>query len=139
MLKIHFGEIESDKYIINPESCFNSINEDKWMTDPLTIEMIKDIDGSEVKEPVSPECLSGSVKTLILIQHDAEHIYNTSACDDNCAKWLLKIGKEKDVLIRLGYLMDFGDEPFEIFIENLGVVVHDKKELYETVFKHELL
>ena len=79
------------------------------------------------------------MQTLILIKNDSEHVFNASSCGDNCAKWILKISDEKDVLIRLGYLMDFGNDPFNIFIYKLGVVVHNKKELYEAVLDHELL
>lgn len=149
MVKIQFGEINTEKYIFNPDIYFNNTYEDEWMSDPVTIEMVKDVDGSDVKGPrlidspflgpIPPERLSGGVKTLILIEHDSEHIFNASSCGDNCAKWILKIGMEKDVLIRLGYLMDFGTEPFEIFINNLGLVVHSNKELYEAVLDYELL
>lgn len=50
------------------------------------------------------ERLSRGVKTLILMEHDSEHIFNASACGDNCAPWILKIGQEKDLVIRLGYI-----------------------------------
>ncbi|MCR5521332.1 MAG: DUF4869 domain-containing protein [Lachnospiraceae bacterium] len=149
MLKIHYGDIESDKYIFNPDSYFNNTYEDEWMLEPMTVEMVRDIDGSDVKGPrlvdspflgpISTERLSGGVKTLILMNHDQDHIFNASACGENCAKWILKIGEEKDILIRLGYLMDFGDDPFNIMIENLGIVVHGKKELYEAVLDNDLI
>ncbi|MBP3232956.1 MAG: DUF4869 domain-containing protein [Eubacterium sp.] len=149
MLIIHFGDLESNNYIFNPDSFFNNTYEDEWMMDPMTIEMVKDIDGSEVKGPrlidspflgpISAERLSGGVKTLILMMNDSEHIFNASACGDNCAKWILRIGEDKDLYIRLGYLMDFGDEPFEILIENLGKTVHNKKELYEAVLDNNLI
>lgn len=116
--------------------------------------MIKDIDGSDVKGPrvidspvlgsISTERLSGGVKTLILMAHDDVHVFNASACGDNCAKWILKIatelaGRGRDLHIRLGYLMDFGDEPFEIEVENVHMVVHSSKELAETVLDNELI
>ncbi len=149
MLKIHFGDLESDNYIFNPDSFFNNTYEDEWMLDPMTVEMIRDIDGSEVKGPrlidspflgpIPAERLSGGVKTLILMNNDSEHIFNASACGDNCAKWIIKIGEEKDLYIRLGYLMDFGDESFDILIENLDTIVHNKKELYEAVLDNDLI
>lgn len=149
MLRIFYGELESDIYIYNPDSFFNNTYEDEWMTEPLTVEMIGDVDGSEVKGPrlidspflgpIPAERLSGGVKTLILMAHDSDHIFNASACGDNCAKWILKIGNEKDLLIRLGYLMNFGDGPFSIKIENLGIVVHNKRDLYETVLDNNLI
>lgn len=149
MLKIHFGDIQSDKYIFNPDVYFNNTYEDEWMSDPVTIDMVKDIDGSDVKGPrlvdspflgpIPPERLSGGVKTLILMNNDPYHIFNASACGDNCAKWILKIAKEKNLLIRLGYLMDFGNDPFDIIIENLNITVHSKKELLEAVLDNDLL
>ena len=83
--------------------------------------------------------LSGGVKTLIQIAHDPEHVYNASACGDNCAAWLLRIGKEKDVLVRLGHQMRFTEEPFDIRIENTGQVVHTRKELVTAVISQGLL
>lgn len=154
MLKIHYGELVSEKYIFNPDAFFNNTYEDDWIIDPLSIQMIKDIDGSEVVGPraidspflglIPTERLSGGVKTLILMNKDQEHIFNASACGDNCAKWILHIARElqnrrKDLLIRLGYLMDFGTEPFEIEVENLGIIVHNGKELVETVLDNRLL
>ena len=149
MLKIHYGELNADNYINNPDIFFNNTYEDEWMLDPMTIEMVRDIDGSEIKGPrlvdspflgpISTERLSGGVKTLILMEHDQDHIFNASACGDNCAKWILKIGEKKDLLIRLGYLMDFGDDSFEIQVENIGKIVHDKKELFEAVLDNELI
>ncbi len=93
---------------------------------------------------ISTERLSGGVKTLILMIHDQEHIFNASACGDNCAKWVLRIADElekqgKDLRIRLGYLMDFGNGPFEIEIENLNLKVHNKQDLVEAVLDNELL
>ena len=43
----------------------------------------------------------------------------------------MKIGQEMDVTIRLGHLMDFGDGPFEIYIENTKEIGHDVWELFK--------
>lgn len=155
MLKVHYGEYEAENYIFNPDSYFNNVYEDDWITAPLSADMIKDIDGSEVKGarlidspflgPIPTERLSGGVKTLILMSQDTEHVFNASACGDNCAKWILKIAEELhkngggDLLIRLGYLMDFGDVPYEIEVENVGQVVRNNKELAEVVLDNDLL
>ena len=111
--------------------------------------MIKEIDGSEVVGPrlidspflgaIPAERLSGGVKTLILMKFDSDHIFNASACGDNCAPWILRIGKEKNLTIRLGYLMNFGKESFDIEIVNLHRIVHSMKELNEAVMDHHLL
>lgn len=154
MLKILYGELESDNYIFNPDAFFNNTYEDEWITDELSIQMIRDIDGSEVIGPrvidspflgsIPTERLSGGVKTLILMNNDSEHIFNASACGDNCAKWILKIADRlesegRDLIIRLGYLMDFGNETFDIEIVNLNRVVHNRKDLVEAVLDNGLL
>ena len=154
MLKIFYGEPTADNYIFNPDAFFNNTYEDDWITEPLSVQMIKDIDGSDVIGPrvidspflgsIPTERLSGGVKTLILMSKDHSHIFNASACGDNCAKWILHIAEElqkqgKDLLIRLGYLMDFGEEPFEIEIGNLGKIVHNGKELAEAVLDNSLI
>ena len=71
--------------------------------------MIKDVDSSTVlgsgaiDSPImgiiSPERLSGGVKTLILIDNVPDKVFNASNCGDNCATWLLKLGKQKDITI----------------------------------------
>jgi len=78
------------------------------------------------------------------MNNDNEHIFNASACGDNCAKWILtiadRLGKTgKDLNIRLGYLMDFGNDNFDIEIANLKRVVHNKKDLVEAVLDNGLL
>ena len=149
MLKIFFGENPDGNYIFNPDVFFNNTYEDEWLTDDISRQMIKDIDGSEVigahviDSPylgaISPERLSGGVKTLILIAHDSEHIFNASACGDNCAKWLLKLAENSDIRIRLGYLMNFGTEPFSAEVLNTGRTMHTMLELDNEVIEHRLL
>ena len=149
MLRIFFGDYEAENYIFDPDTFFDNSYEDEWVTDNFSVEMIRDIDKSEVVGPhliespflgpISTEKLSGGVKTLILINNDDKHVFNASACGDNCAKWLLEIGKKKDVTVRLGYFMDFGTGELEIEIENTGLIVHSGKELDREVLKNNLL
>ena len=149
MLKIYYGEPDAINYIFNPDVFFNNTYEDEWITDPLSKKMIKDIDGSEVIGPrainspflgsIAVERLSGGVKTLILMNFDDANIFNASACGDNCAPWILKIAEKKDLTIRLGYLMNFGDGPFDIEILNLHKTVHSMSELNETVLDNHLI
>ena len=130
MLNIIYGDLESDNYIFDPDTFFNNTYEDDWITDDLSKQMILDVDksmvigphliDSPVLGPISQKELSGGVKTLILINNDEKHIFNASACGDNCARWLLKIGEMKDVTVRLGYFMDFGDGEIEIRVDNTG-------------------
>ena len=101
--------------------------------------MIRDVDRSEVigahliespvLGPISPKELSGGVKTLILMAlDDKEQIFNASACGDNCAKWILKISRMKNLTINLRHIMDFGEEPMKAKILNTGDMVHNMQE-----------
>ena len=46
MLKIVFGDIENSIY--HPPTYFDNTYEDEWITDPLSVKMIKGIDKSDV-------------------------------------------------------------------------------------------
>ena len=149
MLKIFFGDNPGDNYIFNPDVFFNNTYEDEWITSETSRKMIKDIDGSEVNGPcmidspflgpIPPERLSGGVKTLILMQNDPDHIFNASACGNNCAQWILKLAEPKDITIRLGYIMDFGKQSFDIYIVNTGKTVHSMLELDDEIIVNRLL
>ena len=52
-------------------------------------------------------------------------VFNASTCGNNCAKYLLKIGKMQDVTINLHHIMDFGKRKFEILVLNNNKVVHN--------------
>ena len=85
---------------------------------------------SPVLGQIPPERLSGGVKTLLLILNEPDKIFNASTCGDNCAKWLLEIGRQKDVTINLRHMMGFGKETeFSIKIKNNGKIVQSMKEL----------
>lgn len=137
MLNIYFGDMPQAIY--NTAVYFKNTYEDDWITDELSREMIKDIDCSTVIAPriidspvlgaITPRELSGGVKTLILIAHVPDKIFNASTCGDNCAKWLLKIGEKKDITINLRHLMDFGGGKFDIHILNTDQIVHSMEEL----------
>jgi len=137
MLKIFFGEMENAVY--NTSLYFKNRFNPRWMEDDRTVKMIKDVDKSEVlgngavSSPVmgiiAPVSLSGGVKTLILIDQINDKVFNASNCGDNCARWLLEMGREKDVVINLRHLMDFGDDQFDIEIMNTGETVHNMYDL----------
>lgn len=101
--------------------------------------MIADVDKSTVLDNVvidspvlgkiPPINLSGGVKTLILINNIEQRIFNASTCGDNCARWLLKMGEEKEITINLRHPMNFGNGEFEIRILNTNQIVHNMAEL----------
>ena len=137
MLNIFYGDMPQAIY--NPVIFFKNMYTDEWIVDNLSRAMIQDVDRSTVLGPRvidspvlggrSPVELSGGVKTLIAIYKMPELVFNASACGDNCAKWLLKIGSLQNVTINLRHLMDFGNEPFKIKILNANQIVHNMTEL----------
>lgn len=137
MLKIFFGDMPEVIYNTSVYFKFNYMPE--WLNDPDVRQMISDVDKSEVlgtgaiDSPVlgviAPTNLSGGVKTLILIDKVPDKVFNASNCGDNCAKWLLRIGKKKDITINLRHIMEFGDDSFEIEILNTGTTVKSMLEL----------
>lgn len=137
MLNVFYGDMPGA--IRTTSVYFDNTYKDRWITKPLSIEMIKAVDKSEVIDertilsPVfgymSPKRLSGGVKTLILIDNDPKHIYNASNCGDNCAKWLLTIAEKKKVVINLRHFMNFGNDEFKIRVINTGKVVKNSHDL----------
>lgn len=147
MLKIIFGDAQNSVY--HPPTYFDNTYEDEWITDPLSVEMIKDIDKSDVISPraidspvlgsISVKELSGGVKTLMLMQFDdSGKIFNASACGDNCAKWIVEISRKKDLTINLHHIMDFSDcDDFSAYIVNTGKTVNSYKEYIDEAFRIE--
>lgn len=140
MLNIYLGDM--DGAIYHPPTYFDNRYEEEWITEPLTIKMIQDVDQSEVvgarliQSPVlgliSTKELSGGVKTLILLAFDDNgKVFNVSVCGNNCAKWILEIGKQKDLTINLRHIMDFGNDEFTAKILNTNQVVHNMAEFVD--------
>lgn len=138
MLNVYFGDMPEAIY--NTNVYFNNTYKDSWIVKPLSREMIKAVDQSEVidertiSSPVfgnmSPKKLSGGVKTLLLIAFDnSQKIFNASTCGDNCAEWILKIAQDKKVVINLRHLMDFGEGEFKIKVLNTNKIVKNMGEL----------
>jgi hypothetical protein len=137
MLNIFYGNMED--VIFNTSVYFKNTYEPEWIVSDLARKIILDVDKSEVidseciKSPVlgmiPPERLSGGTKTLLLVLNEPDKVFNASTCGDNCAKWLLTIGKMQDVTINLRHLMNFGKEPFDINILNTNQVVHSMGDL----------
>ena len=137
MLNVYFGDMPGA--IFNTAVYFKNTYRDSWITNPLSVQMIKDVDKSDVvsesviESPVlgsiTPLALSGGVKTLMLVNFDRKHVFNASTCGDNCAKWLLKIAENRKVVINLHHVLDFGKGPFKIKVLNNGKTVSNMDEL----------
>lgn len=145
MLTIIYGDAPQSVY--NTNVFFKNTYEPEWFETDIAKKMIKDVDDSDVlseeciNSPVlgqiPPERLSGGVKTLLLILNEPDRVFNASTCGDNCAKWLLEIGKQKDVTVNLRHMMSFGkDTKFDIRIANGGEIVHSMKELIPVASKY---
>lgn len=144
MLSVYYGDMKDAIY--NTSIYFKNTFRNEWLDDPFVIEMIKDVDNSEVlgtgaiSSPIlgviAPTTLSGGVKTLILIYKDTDKVFNASNCGDNCAKWLLKMGETRDITINLRHLMDFGDGDYQIKILNEDKIVTSRKEIVITAGKY---
>ena len=137
MLNVYLGKM--DEAVYYPPVYFDNRYEDEWIIDKRSIEIIRDVDKSDVVSahliespvlgPISPKELSGGVKTILLMLFDETgRIFNASACGDNCAKWILKIAESRDLIINLRHIMEFGDDEFEMKILNTGEVVHNMLE-----------
>lgn len=115
MLSIHLGDYPGSIY--DTETYFRNSYLDSWFEDPMAAQIIKSVDGSELIGPhnivskqlgsITPLELSGGVKTLLLVRNLPNMVFNASTCGDNCARWLLKIGKKQDVLVTLYHIMKF--------------------------------
>mgnify|MGYP004538209027 CR=1 FL=1 len=138
---IQVGKDLQDTLQANRERCVG------MAANMIGVKKNKDIDDSEVlsgeciNSPVlgqiPPERLSGGVKTLLLILNEPDRIFNASTCGDNCAKWILEIGRIKDVTINLRHMMSFGkDTKFEIKVQNGGETAHSMKELIPIANKY---
>lgn len=145
MLRVYFGNKQNAVY--NTSVYFKHSYEDSWILDPFVKEMIEDIDRSKVIDSnsiaspvlgnISPNQLSGGVKALILMKNYPGKIFNASNCGDNCAKWLLKLGKTQNFTINLFHVMDFGPGEFEIRILNdRKLIVHNMEEFLEAGIKY---
>jgi hypothetical protein len=153
MLNIFLGDEwnERENVVMAPQIYFDNVYEDSWINDQFAKDVILDVDGSVVIDdgvvkskvfgsiPITR--ISGGAKTIILVKNDKDYIMNISACGDNCAKWLLKIGEQQDATVRLGYIMEFNEDfksddvQFSINIINLNRIVHNQREFVQAFFE----
>lgn len=119
--------------IYNTDTYFNFTYDEDWLMDDFAREVIKKVDKSEVLDKgavqspvfgiIPPERLSGGTKTLLLIKNCPDRVFNASTCGDNCARFILKLAKDRDVTINLRHIMNFGKSKFQAEVLNDGIMV----------------
>lgn len=149
MLSLRFNvggnSFSDDRYISDPEVWFDHNSGEQYITGDMERQMILDIDKSEVVSNYNiispifggmpPSDLSGTVKTLILVKNDPDHIFNGSYMGNLAVPWLLKIGNLCDRTVRFGYLPEF-KEPFKIRIDNNDKIVTTWDDLIWDALKY---
>lgn len=144
MLKIYFGDMDEANY---GPTWFQFNYDPEWLRDDLVQKMIEDIDHSRyvdglvidspVLGPIPPEKLSGGLQTLIMIYKRPDLTFDATSCGENCAAWLLEIGRRQDITVNLNYLMHFDDsQPLEIMILNENRLVKTRKDYVYTAIKY---
>ncbi len=144
MLHIIFGETEKVNY---GPYWFKNNYKPEWLKDDLVQKMIEDVDQSKYVDglvidspvfgPIPPEKLSGGVQTLIMIYERPDLIFDATSCGQNCAKWIVEIGKQKDITINLKYIMHLEKiDGFEAFIENEQKIVNTAEDFIYTAIKY---
>ena len=112
MLNIYFGDMPEAIY--NTEVYFKNTYQDAWICDDFAKAVIKGVDKSEVID-----------KHLI---KSPDLVFNASTCGDNCAKFIVKLARERDVTINLRHIMRFGKR-IKARVLNDDVVVSNMEQL----------
>jgi hypothetical protein len=144
MLKIIFGDMDNVNY---GPYWFKNNYKTEWLQDEFVQEMILDVDKSRyidgyvidspVFGPIPPERLSGGLQTLIVIYKRPDLVFDATSCGQNCAKWLVDIGKKIDVTVNLNYLMHIEEVPgFEVYIENERKTVSSPEDYIFSAVKY---
>ena len=72
-----------------------------------------------------------------MIYERPDLVFDATSCGGNCGKWILRIGRLKDITINLKYLMKFDrSEKLEVYIENESRIVKDYPDYIMTAVKY---
>lgn len=139
MLSIIYGDCKNAIY--NTSMYFDNQYLDNWLEDPFAEKVIAGIEKGKILSPQAIDTkalgvipvtkISGGTKTILLVKNRPDMIFNASTCGDNCAKYLLEIGRMQDITINLHHFMMFPGRKFEIRIVNTDVIVHNMREMME--------
>lgn len=141
---IFFG-IDDEKYSITPDGDYMGLALDEWLDDPLVQEMIEDIDKSKVlsqrciQSPIlgqiSPDYLSGGVKTLIMLLKEPNYHVDLMVCGNNCTKWIKEVAKHQDLHLAIStYDLDYPDIVMECL--NDGDIIDSEKKWWDKIYKY---
>lgn len=141
MLKIWFGKNYPFEGVIHRvDHFFDTRKEKEWFSDKFNQEMIYDVDhGTKVLKDfalenpliggMSPDKLSGSVKTLILIKEMPDLIFDATNCGDDSFKWLFKMCETLDRTVVLRYQPIIPDVDAKFICLNDNTYVNDAAEM----------
>lgn len=128
MVHISFKLTDEAVYYIDEQ--FHVDYEKTWVLDPLAREIAENVDKVKFNAGISyttsfgrrysPSQLSVGVKTLLLLLFKPEYQYCVTNCGDNCAKWILEIGRKHDINIVLTRIMNFG-ENFTVLVNGIEI------------------
>jgi hypothetical protein len=143
LLNIWFGRC---KFAVRrPKDTFSLIYYREWFDDPFVQEMILDVDKTKVinyqssidylGQPMDTLKISGGVKSLILMYKIPNLLISGNSMGDNCAKWILEIGKRQDCYMTLSYGMRFTDdivskEEMICKVMNTGQIIKTFRDFY---------
>ncbi|MDR0919921.1 MAG: DUF4869 domain-containing protein [Oscillospiraceae bacterium] len=137
MLKITFdGSID---YIRSGSQGFDGMYTSEWLTNPISRQIIKDIDNAEVlgngavQHPflgvISPEKLAGGIKILLAANMlpEEECKFGSDVMGDNCLPWLLKISEKKDILLLINHCLQMPEDMHTpVLFTNNGKIVDNE-------------
>lgn len=141
MLKIWFGKnYPFEGVITRVDHFFDTRKKKEWFSDEFNQKMIYDVDhGTKVLKDfalenpliggMSPDKLSGGVKTLILIKEMPDLIFDATNCGDNCFKWLFKMCETLDRTVVLRYQPIIPDVDTKFICLNDNSYVNDASEM----------
>ena len=138
---------DTDKDItLDPSGGFDNSFDPDWLNNALVKELIADIDKSVVESPycikspvfgqISPFMLSGGSKglTMLACRDDMDYLLALTAFGDNCGRWLLEIGRQRDITLYLDYVLHF-QPPFEIYLGNSEIPVTNLRDYYRIAWE----
>ena len=103
-----------------------SIDEDIGHGPPLDGRFIQSLD--DVRNLLRLEVVGFLTRSLGRCGLGSRIVFNASTCGDNCARYILKIARERDVTINLYHIMRFGKR-FKVKVLNDGAVVDNMEQL----------